>query len=212
MACEAVKTGSKQHCLDTKCRRELDAIKRHGVMGKFYQKRPNRPKTQPMPEACSETPIFIGAVGESNPPEKVDFSRCFQCRSPFVYVVGQGDRNGRFCSARCQDVFDTGVYIVAGPGDGLDLRLASLSWPDSERHPVHPGMTASQYDATKRELRRKYPEWDEARIVEHIASILRGDRLPDAAPPVEITPIVSSPPIAPLVAVDSLDIPAFLQR
>lgn len=38
---------------------------------------------------------------------------------------------------------------------GEHIALSSLDWPESERHPVHPGMNASQYQAMRRDLDRK---------------------------------------------------------
>ena len=39
----------------------------------------------------------------------------------------------------------------------VNVAMWTLDWPESERHPVHPGMTALQFDATKRDLARKHP-------------------------------------------------------
>jgi hypothetical protein len=61
MACEGPKT--ERH--GKECARELASIKRHGMMGKFHQKRAVRPDVPESDEARSQIPIFIGSAGQS---------------------------------------------------------------------------------------------------------------------------------------------------
>src|SRR5215813_1475543 len=63
MVCDLPKTGAGTTCGKRACGRELAAFKRHGVMGKFYQKRRGATQVAKTHEACSETPIFIGSTG-----------------------------------------------------------------------------------------------------------------------------------------------------
>jgi hypothetical protein len=56
---------------------------------------------------------------------------------------------------------------------GEHIALAKLDWPESERHPVHPGMTSSQYQATRRDLARRYPEWTPEQVDQFIAQTLK---------------------------------------
>ncbi len=53
------------------------------------------------------------------------------------------------------------------------VAMQTLDWPASERHPVHPGMLATQFDATKRDLARKHPAWSAKEIHNHIAGVLK---------------------------------------
>jgi hypothetical protein len=46
-------------------------------------------------------------------------------------------------------------------------------WPESERHPVHPGMTPSQYQATCRDLCRKHSDWSPAQVDQFIEQTLK---------------------------------------
>jgi hypothetical protein len=66
MACEGPKTG--RH--GKECARELASIKRHGIMGKFAQKRRSATLAPQNVEACSQTPIFIGSTGQSKPTDR----------------------------------------------------------------------------------------------------------------------------------------------
>jgi hypothetical protein len=72
---------------------------------------------------------------------------------------------------------------------GEHVALSSLDWPQSERHPVHPGMAASQYQATQRDLDRKpaVVKISPVASVDHVAAPYRDD-------------------------IDYLDIPDFLRR
>jgi hypothetical protein len=65
MACEGPMTDRHGR----KCRIELAAIKRHGMMGKFYQKRQTPTKIAQRAEALSQTPIFKGPAVECFSPE-----------------------------------------------------------------------------------------------------------------------------------------------
>jgi hypothetical protein len=167
MACEGPTTARHGR----ECRLELAAIKRHGMMGKFHQKSRHLTKVAQRDESLSQTPISIGFAKGQNPvvagPEVVDFNRCLQCAGSFPYV------KERFCSTDCRGVYNTGVRVVAGDAGSLDLRLASLDWPESERQPIHPGMARSQYEAAQRDLQGAHPDWSAAQITEHITSILK---------------------------------------
>jgi hypothetical protein len=56
----------------------------------------------------------------------------------------------------------------------VSAAMATLPpWPETERHPVHPGMTPSQYQATRRDLRRKYPDWSSAQVDRFIEQTLK---------------------------------------
>jgi hypothetical protein len=65
VACEGPKT--ERH--GKECARELASIKRHGMMGKFHQKRPSPTQGAKSGEACSQTPIFIGSAEGQIPVE-----------------------------------------------------------------------------------------------------------------------------------------------
>jgi hypothetical protein len=52
--------------------------------------------------------------------------------------------------------------------------MATLDpYPETEHHPVHPGMTASQFKATCRDLQRKYPDLSDQEIEQRIVAILK---------------------------------------
>jgi hypothetical protein len=55
----------------------------------------------------------------------------------------------------------------------VETATLTLAWPESERHAIHPGMTASQFEATCRDLTRKYPDWSAKEIRDHITGILK---------------------------------------
>ena len=56
----------------------------------------------------------------------------------------------------------------------VSAAMATLEpWPETERHPVHPGMTASQFKATCRDWQRKYPDLSDEEIERRVAGILR---------------------------------------
>lgn len=59
MACEGQRHKSR------KCRLELASIRRHGMMGKFHQKRPFGAEIPDSAKPRAQTPIFIGSVGLS---------------------------------------------------------------------------------------------------------------------------------------------------
>jgi hypothetical protein len=46
-------------------------------------------------------------------------------------------------------------------------------WPATERDPLHPGMTPSQFDATRRNLHHKHPDWSAKQITDYITDILK---------------------------------------
>jgi hypothetical protein len=54
----------------------------------------------------------------------------------------------------------------------VSAAMATSPWPESERHPVHPGVTPSQYQATRRHLRRRYPLWSAAQVDQFIERTL----------------------------------------
>jgi hypothetical protein len=66
MACEGPKT--ERH--GKECARELASIKRHGMMGKFHQKRAGCPDLPESANERSEAPIFIGSTGQSKPTDR----------------------------------------------------------------------------------------------------------------------------------------------
>lgn len=75
--------------------------------------------------------------------------------------------------------------LVEAKVRGEHAALAKLDWPESERHPVHPGMTASQYQATRRDLSRRYPHWSSDQVDRFVVQTLR----PNAAPAFACEPI-----------------------
>jgi hypothetical protein len=123
----------------------------------------------------------------------------------------------------------------------VNVAMMTLDWPASERHPVHPGMLAAQFDATKRDLARKHPHWSAKEVHDYIVGILKPSTRQDGClikrdgPPVNIVggyrfpdaPVIDLNPIEPksqvialkpaatrpgLVIPDDLSIPAFLLR
>lgn len=121
--------------------------------------------------------------------------------------------------------------------------MATLEpWPETERHPVHPGMTVSQFKATCRDWRSKYPDLSDEEIEQRIIGILKplqadciikrhhppvnivgGYRFP-GAPVIDLSPTREaelSDPVAPHLSdatsdksdfADDLSIPDFLRR
>jgi hypothetical protein len=105
----------------------------------------------------------------------------------------------------------------------VDAAMAALDWPESERHPVHPGMFASQFEATKRDLARRHPGWSAKEIHDYVVGILKpstrqdgclikrndppvnilgGYRFPDV-PGIDLSPIeLVSAPTMPVSATD----------
>jgi hypothetical protein len=51
--------------------------------------------------------------------------------------------------------------------------IFSAPWPETELHQVHPGMTPSQYQATRRDLRTTHPEWSAEQVDSFISLTLR---------------------------------------
>ena len=117
--------------------------------------------------------------------------------------------------------------------------MQTLAWPESEKHPLHPGMTTSQFEATRRDLSHKHPDWSAKEVERYIVGIIKpqddacliqrhsspvnilgGYRFPEA-PVVDLSPIepepddirlssTSQPP--PPSCGDGWDIPDFLRR
>jgi hypothetical protein len=121
----------------------------------------------------------------------------------------------------------------------IALCVYSAPLPDTERHPVHPGMTEPQYQATRRDMRKKHPEWSAQEVDQFIdrtlkpnsastailqrhhapVNVLGGFKFPDA-PAIDLSPIRSKPvlafenstPVNPSYAIpDDLSIPDFLR-
>jgi hypothetical protein len=92
----------------------------------------------------------------------------------------------------------------------VNVAMWALDWPESERHPVHPGMTALQFDATKRDLARKHPDWSTKEIYDHIVGILKPSTRQDGClikrndPPVNILGGYKFP-AAPVIDLSSIE-------
>jgi hypothetical protein len=96
----------------------------------------------------------------------------------------------------------------------VQVVMLTLAWPESERHSTHPGMSASQFDATRRDLSRKHPDWSAQEIDQHIVGILKpstreeGCLIKHHHPPVNIVggykfpgaPVIDLSPTAPALA------------
>jgi len=123
----------------------------------------------------------------------------------------------------------------------VNVVMMTLAWPETEKHPLHPGMTASRFEATRRDLRCRHPDWSAKEVDQHIVGILKpgkrddhclikrndtpvnilgGYRFPDA-PVVDLSPIEPEPDDIRLSSTsqppppscgDGWDIPDFLRR
>ena len=121
----------------------------------------------------------------------------------------------------------------------VNVAMTTLASPETEKHPVHPGMTTSQFEATRRDLGNRHPDWSAKEVDRHIIGILKpstrdgqclikrhdppvnilgGYRFPNA-PVMDLGPIEPEPkadvrvPSPPLVPTDDpLSIPDFLRR
>ena len=121
----------------------------------------------------------------------------------------------------------------------VDVAMNTLAWPESEKHPLHPGMTVSQFEAARRDLSRQHPDWSAKEVDQYISRILKpetgdhclikrkdspvnvlgGYKSPDT-PVIDLSPTdpaeqqavvrMPSPPLVPTD--DPLSIPDFLRR
>ncbi len=62
----------------------------------------------------------------------------------------------------------------------VNVAVNTSAWPESEKHPVHPGMTTTQFEATRRDLSSKHPDWsvkeiDPPRRGRHRRGVLQDD-------------------------------------
>ena len=58
----------------------------------------------------------------------------------------------------------------------VNVAMTTLDWPASERHAVHPGMLAAQFNATCRDFSRKHPAWSAKEVHDYIVGISNRQR------------------------------------
>ena len=55
----------------------------------------------------------------------------------------------------------------------VNVAMTTLAWPETEKDPLHPGMTVSQFEATRRDLSRKHPDWSAKEVERYIVGIIK---------------------------------------
>jgi hypothetical protein len=94
----------------------------------------------------------------------------------------------------------------------IEIAVVASAWPESERHSAHPGMTASQFDAACRNLRRKHPDWTVREAEQHIIGVLKPSmRTPSRPVAEQAAAAVRAATISGAVIPEDLSIPDFLR-